>query len=89
MKSIPFTEAVDDIVALKMRVVDEYIKDTVEPIVKSIGSPESLIGKKYEEWTPQDFQLLSTVYGTGDDSPLGKLIFNKEYDKLKKLEAEV
>ena len=72
---------------MKMDVVDEYIKDIIDKI-GDIGSPEKLIGKKYEEWTPEDLQRLAGVYGEGDDTPLAKLIFNKEYEKVKALEVE-
>ncbi len=88
MKDTPFTKAAEEVVALKMRAVDEYIKEIIEPL-NQVGSPESLIGKKYEDWTPQDLMMLKNVYGESDESPLAKLIFNKEFDKLKKLESEV
>ena len=87
MNKSDFATAVDDIIKMKMEVVDEYIKDIVDEI-GDIGSPEKLIGKKYEEWTPEDLQRLAGVYGEGDDTPLAKLIFNKEYEKVKALEVE-
>ncbi len=88
MKKSYFTEMVDEIVKLKMDVADEYIGDVIDDI-GDVGSPEKLINKKYEEWTPQDFQTLAGIYGQGDDTPLAKLIFNKSLEEVQKLEAEV
>ena len=88
MKDTTFTEAAREVIELKMQVIDEYIQDIIEPLTQ-VGNPEQLIGKKYEDWTPQDLQLLGKVYGNSNDSPLSKLIFNKEYSKVKTLEQEV
>lgn len=83
-----FTKIIDDVVAFKMDMADEYIKEVVDTI-GDVGSPESLIGKKYEEWTPLDLQLLSQVYGTGNETPLAKLIFSKSLSEVQRLESEV
>ncbi len=88
MKNNIFTENVDEIVKLKMDVADEYISEVVDAI-GDVGSPEKLIGKRYEDWTPQDLQLLAGIYGDSPDSPLTKLIFNKSYQEVQDLEAEV
>jgi len=87
MNKSNFANSVDDIIKMKMEVVDEYIKDIVDEI-GDIGSPEKLIGKKYEEWTPEDLQRLAGVYGEGDDTPLAKLIFQKSYAEVIALEQE-
>lgn len=87
MKKNIFTQAVDEVIKLKMEIADEYVDEVIDAI-GDIGSPEKLIGKKYEDWTPQDLQRVANVYGPGDDSPLGKLIFNKEYEKVRQLEAQ-
>ncbi len=86
MKSNSFTELVDEVVKLKMEIADEYIDEVVDTI-GDVGSPEKLIGKRYENWTPLDFQTLAQIYGDKPDSPLSKLIFDKEYEKVKQLEA--
>jgi hypothetical protein len=88
MKSNTFVEAVDEIVKLKMEIADEYISEVVDAI-GDVGNPEKLIGKPYSSWTPMDLQTLGKIYGNGNDSPLAKLIFNKEYDFLQKLEKGV
>jgi len=81
------TQMIDEVVKMKMDIVDEYI-DEVVAAIGDIGSPEKLIGKKYEDWTPQDLQTLAGIYGPGDETPLGKLIFSKEYEKVLTLEKE-
>lgn len=88
MKETTLTKITQEVIDLKLKAADEFITDVIEPLEK-IGSPESLIGKKYEEWTPLDLQLLSQVYGTGNETPLAKLIFNREYEKVKGLEKEI
>ena len=84
MKS-SLTRVVDDVIALKMKAVDDYIESVVEPI-ENVGNPEKLIGKPYETWTQLDLQLLGQIYGNSNDSPLAKLIFNKEYEAVRRLE---
>jgi uncharacterized protein YecA (UPF0149 family) len=88
MQKNDFTEMVNDIVKLKLEAADEYI-DTVIKSIGQVGSPESLIGKKYEEWTPQDLQLLINVYGQGDESPLGKLIARKTIERVEDMEKQL
>ena len=88
MKETTLTKITQEVIDLKLKAADEFIEDVIEPLEK-IGSPESLIGKKYESWTPLDIQLLSQVYGMGNETPLAKLIFNKSLEEVKRLESEV
>jgi len=88
MKPTTLTRITEEVIDLKLKAADEFIADVIEPLEK-IGSPEALIGKKYEEWTPLDFQLLGQVYGMGNESPLGKLIFKKSLEEVQRLESEV
>jgi len=71
------TDACKYVIELKMKAVDEFIEKYVEPLL-DIGSPEKLIGKPYNEWTPQDFQMLSMIYG----DKFEKFIFKKEYESV-------
>jgi len=87
MKQTEFTKMVDDVVELKMKAVDKYIEEIIEPLGE-IGNPEKLIGKPYEQWTPLDLQMLGQIYGP-EPNELSKLIFKKEYAKLIELEKEV
>ena len=88
MRETTLTRITEEVIDLKLKAADEFIADVIEPLEK-IGSPEALIGKKYDSWSALDFQLLGQVYGGSPDSPLAKLIFAKEYEKVKKLESEV
>ena len=84
MKDTPLTEAVAEVVELKVRVVDEFIDEVVEPL-GDLGNPEKLIGKKYEQWTPADIQILGQLYGA-EPNALSDLIFKKSYEEVKALE---
>jgi len=88
MKSPDFIKQLEQTVALKMKAIDVVIKDLVEPL-SDIGNPEQLIKKPYEQWSPQDLQMLGKIYGQGNDTPLARTIFNKEYDRVRQLESEV
>uniref|UniRef100_A0A6M3IUL9 Uncharacterized protein n=1 Tax=viral metagenome TaxID=1070528 RepID=A0A6M3IUL9_9ZZZZ len=74
-------KACKEVIELMLKAVDEYIEEVIEPI-SQIGSPEKLLGKKYEEWTPQDLQMMSQIYG----EKLEDFIFKREYEKVKELE---
>ncbi len=87
MKETPLTKAIAKVVDLKMQSIDRIVKDLVEPL-EAVGNPEQLIKKAYDRWTPEDLQLLTKIYGTGDKTPLTNLIFNREYAKVKQLEVE-
>ena len=80
-------EKVLRVIALKLAAIDVLVEKMIEPM-EAIGSPESLIKKPYEQWTPEDLQNLIMVYGQGDKTPLSNTIFRKEYEKVKELEAQ-
>ena len=67
-----------------LNVADEFIEQIIEPI-GDIGSPEKIVGKKYEEWTSADLLRLGAIYGP-EPNALSEFIFNKEYKILKELE---
>lgn len=73
-------------VKLKMQAIDLLIERMIAPI-SDIGNPEKLIGKKYEEWLPEDLQRLATIYGTVEPNPLSDLIFRKKYKEVQTLES--
>lgn len=87
MKKTPLTIAIDKAVQIKMKAVDALIEELVEPLA-DVGNPEKLIKKPYEQWTKDDLQLLTRIYGTGEDTPLTRIIFNKNYERVKELEAQ-
>ena len=81
------TKAIDRYVALEMRVIDRFNKEFIEPL-GALGNPERLVGKKYEEWMPEDFQGLSRIAGP-EPNFVSRFIAKKEIAKLEALEAEV
>ena len=85
MRHSDLIESIDESLALLLDVASEYVDEIAEELAV-VASPEKLIGKPYEQFTPQDFQMLSQVYGEGDDTPLAKVVFNKEYEKVLNLE---
>ena len=85
MKRTELTQTIDESLALLLDVASEYIDEIAEELAV-VASPEKLIGKNYESWTSQDMMMLSQVYGEGDDTPLARVVFNKEYEKVKELE---
>ena len=80
-------QTIDETLALLLDVADEYLDGITEQF-ENVGSPEKLIGKPYESWSPQDLQMMIGVYGTSDDSPLAKLIFREKYKEVLELEKE-
>jgi len=70
-----------------MKAIDALMKELIDPIAE-VGSPEKLIGKSYESWTPDDLARLTRVYGTVEPNPLSNLIFNKTYDRVRDMERE-
>ncbi len=87
MKKTDLTIATDRFVELQIKALDRFLEETVEPLA-DIGNPEKLIDKKYEEWTPEDLQMLTQIYGTEEPSILSDFIFRKEYEIVKTLEQE-
>jgi len=88
MKETQLTKIVAKLIEEDLAVMDEIVEEDIEAL-GDIGNPEKLIGKKYEEWTPQDLQMLGQVYGDQEPNRLSKFIFNKEYSKVKELEEEI
>ena len=84
MKRTPLTTAVEEVINLKLSVVEEFIEDVIEPLGE-IGNPEKLIGKPYEQWTLYDLQILGQIYGP-EPNALSELIFKKSKEEIKALE---
>ena len=87
IKQTTLTKAIDEAIALKLKAIDMLIDKLVLPLA-DVGSPEALIGKSYEQWTPEDLMFLSKIYGSGGNTPLSNLIFKKEYEKVRDLEQD-
>ena len=87
MKNDSFSKLVERAISVKLKAIDHLLDTMIEPLAK-VGAPEDLIGKPYEQWTPEDLQLLTSIYGTADNTPLSNLVFKKTYKRILDLEAE-
>lgn len=78
---------IDSTLVLMLDVADDYISEVTEQL-RVVENPEKLIGKDYATWDANDLAMLSQVYGQVEPNPLSNLIFNREYERVKELEAE-
>ena len=85
IKKIPLTTAIDKVVALKMKAIDQIVDELVEPL-EDVGNPEKLIGKEFSSWDESDLALLTKIYGAGEKTPLTDLIFRRKYEEVLALE---
>ncbi len=83
-KHNPLVKAIEDVIDVKLKAVDEFIDRIVEPLA-SVGNPEKLIGKPYEQWTDVDRMTLYKIYG----AELESYIFRKEMKAIDELKREV
>lgn len=81
-------KAANKVVELNMKAIDIYEREFIKPLIDEIKNPEKIIGKKYQEWTPQDLQMLTQVY-QATPQILNDFIASKEYDSLVALQMEV
>ena len=86
MRQDEMNKVVDEVIVLMLDVADGYLGEMEEQL-EVTRSPEKLLGKPYEQFTPQDFQILSQIYGE-EPNPLSELIFKKSYEKVLALEEE-
>jgi len=89
MKETAFTQAVKEVMEVKLKAIDEYIENIIEPIA-NIGNPEKLVGAPYKEWKDNQFilQKLSEIYGKQEPNPLSELIYRKTIEEVRELEGE-
>ena len=88
MKETNLTKAVTELVEIKLKALDVLIKELVEPLA-DVGSPEKVLGKKYEDWIEEDFLKASQIYGKNEPNALSDLIARKEITKVKEMEKEI
>jgi len=80
-------ELIDEIIAEEMAIADEVVAELADLLPK-IASPEKLIGKPKEEWTLNDIQRMTMIYGGKDKNRLARPIFEAEYAEYQKLMEE-
>ena len=84
IKDTELTEVSDEVLEEDLAILDEFIKEEFEPLIRSIPAPEKLLGKKYEEWTPEDFAQAQAIYG----ERLEDFIAKREIKAMYALESE-
>jgi hypothetical protein len=47
-----------------MAIVDQFVKEAIEPL-SDIGSPEKVLNKKWENWTPEDIMKAYSIFREG------------------------
>lgn len=87
MKKVPLDLSIDRAIEVKLKAVDQLVKELVEPL-EDVGNPEQLLGKPYESWSPQELAMMISIYGKEEPNPLSNLIFRKKYEEVKQLEQE-
>jgi hypothetical protein len=85
LKDTILKTAVDEVIALKMASVNDFIATSVEPIIASLGNPEKLINVPWNQWTDWHKQILFSIYG----NQLQEYIAKKAIAEMRALEAEV
>ncbi len=88
MKQTDLTKAAEEVVAFKLKAIDKLIEEVIDPLA-DVGNPEKIMKKPFEQWTPEDLQKVTMIYGTSETSPLANLIFRKTLERVEKLESEV
>lgn len=88
MKETNLTKAVAELVEIKLKALDVIMKELIEPLA-DVGSPERVLGKKYEDWTEEDFLKASQIYGTSEPNALSDLIARREIAKVTEMEKEI
>ena len=66
-----------------LAILDELVEEEIKPLA-DLGDPEKLIGKKFEEWTPEDLQLLIQAYG--NNPQLEDFLFERGHKDMKEAE---
>lgn len=77
-------ELIDEIIAEEMAIADEVVAELAD-LLPRIASPEKLIGKPKEQWTPADIQRMLQIYGAKEQGRLTRPIFEAEYAEYKQL----
>ena len=75
-------DTIDEVVDDLVEAAEDYLKE-IDELIDVVKNPEKLIGKKYEEMTQEDFQMIFQIKGK---EFFDNWFFNKQYDEVKELE---
>jgi hypothetical protein len=82
----PFEIALKQYLEIQTKVVKQYVESYIKPLTILVN-PETLMGRPFETWTPQDHQKLQIVYGPGKN-PYTQLILEKQVAMVQQMKAE-
>jgi len=81
-----FTILLDEIIKEEIDILEEIIKEEIEPLA-DFGSPEKVLGKKYEEWNREDFKKARAIFRNDEDAT--NWLVKKQVDRVKAKEESV
>ena len=76
-----FDSALEKAIEIKLKAVEAFEKEFINPIVDELNNPEKILGKPYGEWTKDDYQLAFYIYEPMPDI-LDKWIAEKDYESV-------
>ena len=62
MKQSELTEIMNEVIDETIEAVMEVFEEDIAPLLER-GTPGTAIGKKYEDWTPGDFEKARAIFG--------------------------
>jgi hypothetical protein len=84
MKETDLTQAISDVIEEDIPIWEQFFDEYIAPL-GVVGTPEAVLGKKYEEWTPQDIQVAASIFPDEIEDFLAKKMTAELYE----LEKEV
>jgi len=82
-----FDSVIDYVLDLKLKAIDQVVAEVIEPL-RVTENPEDLLGKPYEQWTPQDLEMLKVIYSSKEPNKLSDFVFKKLYARVRSMEQE-
>jgi len=80
-----YLKVVEEVSDMLMLAAEQWANEQAE-FMADVKNPEKMIGKKYEDWTPEDLAWLGQAYQ--GSTILEGFIANKSIDEMLRLEAE-
>lgn len=84
MKQSEMTQLMNEVIDETIKAIFEVFEEDIAPLLER-GTPGTAIGKKYEDWGPEDFAKARAIFG---DVKLEDYIAPKEIADMYAKEAE-
>jgi hypothetical protein len=82
-----FELALEKYTELETKVLKRFMEDHIKPLA-IVADPEKLIGKPFEQWQPQDAELLSKIYGPEEPNIFTDFMLEKEVEEIRNLKQQ-